>query len=297
VLRQTYPRFELLLVDDGSTDHSPEICDRYAGQNARVSVFHVPNQGVSAARNYGIKKARGTYVTFVDSDDRVDEDYLELLVSGMEPDGLSVVNLTSEEVGKREKSETLMDRGSAQISVYSSYKIQGFPWNKMFDRKVLLENNVFFDTEISICEDVLFAIQYISYIKGRICWNESEAYHYRKTNNGITNRRFFAHPGFGRRDLSEVDAIRKSGQYLVDDPKVQKAFQLRLVKAMVTTLRGMAANSYYEEPDYTDMRRFVRKHAIAYLTGSIGVTSSKISVALSVISPKLELAVWRWYNR
>lgn len=298
LLCQTYSQFELLLVDDGSTDRSPEICDGYAGQDARVSVFHLPNGGVSAARNYGIQKARGAYVAFVDSDDWVDEDYLELLISGMEPGGLSVVDLTSDEkTGKREKRVTCMDRRSAQISVYSIYGIQGFPFNKLFDRKVLLDNKVFFDTELTICEDLLFDIQYISYVKGRISWNESEPYHYRQTNDGAVKRRFFAHPGFGRRDLSEVDAIKKSKRYLVDDPKVRKACLLRLVKAVVTTLRGMEANSYYEEPYYTDMRRFVRKHAVAYLTGSIGLTSSKISVALSVISPKLELAVWRRYNR
>jgi glycosyltransferase involved in cell wall biosynthesis len=298
VLCQTYPQFELLLVDDGSTDHSPEICDRYAGQDARVSVFHVPNGGVSAARNYGIKKARGTYVAFVDSDDRVDEDYLELLISGMEPGGLSVLNLTSgENAGKREKRVTIMERGSAQISVYSCHGIQGYPVSKLFDRKILLEHHVFFDTKIAIGEDILFVIQYISCVKSRISWNESEPYHYRQTNDGAVNRRFFPHPGFGRRDLTEVDAVKKSAQYLVDDPRVQKACRLRLVKAMVATLRGMEANSCCEEPYYTDMRRFVRKHAIAYLTGSIGQTSSKLSVALSVLSPKLELAVWRRYNR
>ena len=69
VLKQTFTDFELLLINDGSTDSSGKICDEYALKDARVRVFHKENGGVSAARNTGIKAAKGKYVTFVDADD------------------------------------------------------------------------------------------------------------------------------------------------------------------------------------------------------------------------------------
>ena len=67
VLRQTYKNFELILVDDGSTDHSGEICDRLAKTDSRMRVFHKKNGGLSDARNFGMKYAQGDYITFIDS--------------------------------------------------------------------------------------------------------------------------------------------------------------------------------------------------------------------------------------
>lgn len=77
ILSQTYKNFELLLIDDGSTDNSGIICDKFAGQDGRITVFHRENAGVSAARNYGLGKAKGSYVLFVDSDDMIAPDLLE----------------------------------------------------------------------------------------------------------------------------------------------------------------------------------------------------------------------------
>lgn len=77
ILAQTYKDFELILVDDGSKDKSGEICDEYVKKDSRIRVFHKKNGGVSSARNYGIDNAQGTYICFVDSDDWVDETYLE----------------------------------------------------------------------------------------------------------------------------------------------------------------------------------------------------------------------------
>jgi glycosyltransferase involved in cell wall biosynthesis len=77
ILRQTYSNFELLLIDDGSPDKSGEICDEYAKKDKRVKVIHKKNEGVSIARNTGFDNAKGEYIVCVDSDDYVDERYLQ----------------------------------------------------------------------------------------------------------------------------------------------------------------------------------------------------------------------------
>lgn len=76
---QTYTNLELILIDDGATDKSPELCDKYAKQDSRVKVLHKKNGGLSDARNYGIERANGEYITCVDPDDYVDNDYIEYL--------------------------------------------------------------------------------------------------------------------------------------------------------------------------------------------------------------------------
>ena len=79
ILNQTFTDFELILVDDGSPDRCPEICDETAKRDARVRVIHQANQGLSAARNAGIEAARGAWLSFVDSDDFLAPDFLETL--------------------------------------------------------------------------------------------------------------------------------------------------------------------------------------------------------------------------
>ena len=79
VLNQTYSNLEILMVDDGSPDNCPQICDRYAEQDSRVRALHKENGGLSDARNYGIARARGEYITCIDPDDYVDPDYVEYL--------------------------------------------------------------------------------------------------------------------------------------------------------------------------------------------------------------------------
>lgn len=81
---QDYPSFEIVLVDDGSTDGSGRICDEYATRNKRFSVVHQSNAGLSAARNVGLAHAHGRYVSFVDSDDWVAENYLSMLMTAVE---------------------------------------------------------------------------------------------------------------------------------------------------------------------------------------------------------------------
>ena len=79
VLKQKFQDFEVLLIDDGSTDSSGKICDKYIEHDERISVVHQTNQGLSAARNVGIKRAKGKYICFIDSDDIIAEDYLSIL--------------------------------------------------------------------------------------------------------------------------------------------------------------------------------------------------------------------------
>ena len=90
ILNQTYRNLEVLLVDDGSTDDTPAICDRLAQQDARVRVFHKENGGVSSARNLALDNCRGDYISFIDGDDWVEPTLYEDAVNAMQENGVDV---------------------------------------------------------------------------------------------------------------------------------------------------------------------------------------------------------------
>ena len=91
ILRQTYTNFELILVDDGTPDRSGIICDRYAERDSRIRVIHKENGGVSTARNTGIDAAKGEWITFVDSDDWVSDEYLKTLTTHLHNNSYDLV--------------------------------------------------------------------------------------------------------------------------------------------------------------------------------------------------------------
>ena len=100
VIDQTYEKWVLIIIDDGSQDGSAEICDRYADQNESITVFHISNQGVGNARNVGISKANGQYIAFVDSDDELEKDFLERMVNSAKESGADMVVCDYRSIGK-----------------------------------------------------------------------------------------------------------------------------------------------------------------------------------------------------
>ena len=164
ILAQTYADFELLVVDDGSKDASPAICDDYARRDARIKVFHQENAGVSAARNLALSHASGKWVCFVDSDDTVLPGYLEEMVSAAAYDDCLVMSGISDPLFQGLVTEDVSVQGEEMVSYmlrHSLFNLCG-PVAKLFSRKVLTENNVSFPTGIHYGEDLIFLERYMN---------------------------------------------------------------------------------------------------------------------------------------
>ena len=106
VLNQTYKNFELLLVDDGSTDNSGEICDKYATQDERVKVIHQQNGGAGKAKNTALDEATGDYIAFLDGDDCFDVGYVKTMLDAMERNGADIVQCALSRFYKSGKGES-----------------------------------------------------------------------------------------------------------------------------------------------------------------------------------------------
>ena len=170
VLCQEFPSFELLLIDDGSTDGSGKIADRYAEKDSRIVVVHQPNAGVSAARNRGVAEARGEYIAFVDADDRVTPSYLSHLLSPQTDLSIAGISLLHEPSGRMEShgfdrtrsARTDRERGLlfADAEIHDTTK---GPCNKLFRREIIEQHHLRFDPRYSYGEDHLFVLEFVKH--------------------------------------------------------------------------------------------------------------------------------------
>lgn len=293
ILKQSLTEYEVILIDDGSTDHSGEICRQYAVQDSRVKFFRQMNAGVSAARNLGIQKAAGEYITFIDSDDWVEPEYLANMAALMKPNGFVAEHLVMD-AAPAVHSSTMqaMTPAEAQESVFSHNGMGGFAWARMFDRATIQKHNIRYAEDIAICEDALFSIMYLSVAEGSIVLLNRAEYHYRTNNNGAVLGRY-GHKPPRQKDFTEITALERAEQYLVDDKNVRKAWIQRRDKAAVATLRTMVSCDYADRQAMECLKKLIRKGCVRYLLGDSGNLSGKFSMLLSAISPELEWKVYR----
>lgn len=189
ILSQTFTDFELLLIDDGSTDGSGKICDAYAEKDSRIRVFHQENRGVSAARNLGIDEAAAEWICFVDSDDWVERTYLsDLYGDGLVQKESLVYQQVFVDYGMCQEPKNIQ-KGFPNIILYESfleeqiceYKILDdfFVLAKMFSKDLIMKNGIRFCENITISEDVTFLRTCLQYVK-EIHLRASFSYHYMK---------------------------------------------------------------------------------------------------------------------
>lgn len=188
ILAQTFSDFEALLINDGSPDRSGTIAEDYAAHDSRIKVFHKENGGVSSARNYGLQQARGQYIAFCDSDDWVEPDWLETLYQQMNfySVDLSVCGMLKEnEAGKilfsiEEDQVYVKNKEEILLTLFEGdkyYKYQGWIFNKLYKREIIMQYHISFKEDIFYSEDRLFNFFYYCYCTSAV-FSTSYKYHY-----------------------------------------------------------------------------------------------------------------------
>lgn len=184
VISQSYINWELILVDDGCTDKSGEICDKYAQKDKRIKVFHKKKGGVSSARNTGILEAVGDWIYFIDSDDFIDFDTLSksIIKINTEYPDLIVHGLVNDYIYNGKSCslpyKTIEDNDYKEIIEFTDkYGLLKGPVCKLFRHSIVKENKLFFDESICYGEDTKFTFEYLQKCKS-IAFVPEHFYHY-----------------------------------------------------------------------------------------------------------------------
>ena len=185
IINQTYPNIEVILIDDGSTDLSGKICDNYAKKDCRIKVIHKKNEGVSCARNDGVKSSKGKYVLFIDSDDYIDIDAIEKMIEEIDKD--EIIKISHRLVRNNRIIKCISNNGTFSKVDYIKKvligDIGGHSWGYLLKKDII--DNLYFDERTSCMEDTLFIINCILKAERIKCINTT-FYNHVINDNGIT---------------------------------------------------------------------------------------------------------------
>ena len=230
ILNQTYKNIELVLIDDGSTDDTFSVCKSYAEKDDRIKLFQKDNGGVSSARNYGIEKATGDLLMFVDSDDTIEENTVKDYVRSLDKYDADFVSsetlillLLKKSIKKKGK---LFLRYLSSISSYS-------PWGKMYKLSVIKENDIRFDTSMKACEDAPFVREYLTFCD-KLCFVKDKYYKWNNTEQSLSKKGYEDYCLYFAKKLDVLNNLLKSAGY--SESTVNKFISYRAVHGIYISI-------------------------------------------------------------
>lgn len=241
LLSQPFQDFELILVDDGSTDASPSICDEYAAKDERIRVLHEPHSGVANSRQVGLEAAKGMYILYVDADDQVDPCMIaDMYQVAVDQEADMVLcdyrELTHEGEVYRKQEPTALD-GVAVLEDILDGKLYGALWNKMMRREWLLQTKAAFPQRLTMREDLVFLSQCLPYAS-KIAYIPKAFYGYERRNaSALTSHYVNESPAYYQQECLWVDLILEN-QFLLESTRQRlQAYLLEL--AYITLESGL----------------------------------------------------------
>ncbi|MFL0268928.1 glycosyltransferase family 2 protein [Candidatus Clostridium radicumherbarum] len=195
VLNQSFQDFELIIVDDGSTDETLKLANLFASKDDRIKIISIANNGVSNARNTGIKYVQSKYLVFLDSDDYYEPRALEIIMNNIKEDtDLLIFNRFTEYKDGKFLSNKAIEECTYSSKedirnhaiIYINNSLLNVPWNKVYKKDIIDNNNIVFPNDIDIAEDLIFNINYIKDINNMSVINDKLIHYVIEKNKGLS---------------------------------------------------------------------------------------------------------------
>lgn len=243
ILSQSNKDTEIILVNDGSTDNSLEICNSYAQRDQRIKVVSQPNTGVSAARNKGLSMAIGKYVMFVDSDDYMLPGMCEIMLQTIESkDADCVICGTTETWGglwapKENEDYTDLTFFKKDFDRHLNTELLSPPWNKIYKRELIRKG---FDTSVSFGEDLMFNLDYFKNCKKISFISAAPFYHEKANENSLVNRVYPSR-------LSEIEKVHSAvlDFYEGSDQNISRKY----IRDIIVYYRSVVQNNNFKRKE------------------------------------------------
>ena len=188
---QNYSNYEIIIINDGSIDNTKKICEEYCKKYDNIKLINQNNKGVSYSRNLGIQEAKGEYIWFIDSDDKIKKDVLSDLKKHLNKNIDFIVmgyyKMYRTKLKKLVNEDDKISIENIEENLILNNKIGGYIANKIYKKEILIRNKIKFDEKKTCCEDLLFNRMYIKYCKNILILNEAY-YYYRQCKNSATGK-------------------------------------------------------------------------------------------------------------
>ena len=298
IVNQTFANLEIILVDDGSTDHSSQICDQWAEKDSRIQVIHKPNGGLSSARNAGLRKASGQYIGFVDSDDYIEPSMYETLYdllhgSTVKVSCCSICRIHKNGILVKNELSTngILDIASALNAVFYGQADTSM-CNKLFDRRVL-KNDIFPEGETN--EEFSILIPILVQAGGIACTSKS-LYYYFKREDSITGQQCLQEysSGLVHKNLGLIK--KQLEEYALPCDRAYCYFAAYSAYACALVMEKKYSQlSKKLRKDYQIYRKIMLKYALSYLLS--GKSQMKDKILYCLILTKLLRPLYRVFYK
>lgn len=261
IVNQNCDEIEVLIIDDGSTDATGDVCDALAKNDHRIKVVHKQNNGVSAARNTGLEIARGEYVVFVDGDDYLARDFsdymLQLVLRSNSDFGVSLNCFCNKNEEQIREDHTRVIQSEEAVGLLLSPRVIVGSWNKIYKRSMLVKNNLKFSEDLFYGEGLRFIVQVAKYA-ATVAVGERKVYYYRRNNFDSATSKFNIKNFYnGWKALEMIDGDLSDRSASVDIILKWHKTQFK----MGAVIRILESKRKSEHKDfYSECLKYVRKH-------------------------------------
>ena len=188
ILNQTINNYEIILIDNNSTDNSKDIAISYSKRYNFIKYYNIQKRSVSIARNKGLNEAKGNIICFIDSDDVISKDYLKIMYKNLINNDMVICSFTNNKNKLNAKIKYIkkIDNNKIFNLILKDKKIRGYVWNKMFKKEIIKKYNILFKEKLIIGEDIDFVFNYLLHCNN-ITFVNSNLYYYNLNNTNTVN--------------------------------------------------------------------------------------------------------------